>query len=539
MAKVVDPDDLNRATEYQYDTTTPSARTFQLLVAGNLDDASPGATSGVTLQCMYSRQILDFAANTAAGTDLRKHTFPISMRTESEGTWNPNWGPADAQTRELIRDGGWTENNGDIYPGFVQLDSTDADTDQATYQWVPGGTATVSDFDKTGQLNEALIQQSGGTYFQVRLRVQGKTHASFEAADFFGTVLTGKLFNVLLANSSAGTVESDANIDANAPYTGMSLDYLTGDHTGITTRADSTPYVAGDIVQVPSGAYSGRYLRCTVGGTSGVGVPSGPGADGSVTWEADPGERQIGANYFHFSRVVAGNSGSAVEIRDWGQRQLRLLTDVNANINGDAFGSVNGVNAEELFGALGLPPNQNTTILTFTGAVLEYARGVYVDAIDGADLNNQRYRPHFVDGAPATGADPTTGEVTNPFKANLKIIVPSSLVGGICTVYFQNDDAGDNTGRDFDTDDAIVVQDDVLADVDFVIGATETDFTYDYDANVQRGAASAGAPAPVIAHALKAGPSGVIPVTGVATITQVDNVDLRLTAQDDTVFNNP
>lgn len=534
MAKIVDPDDLNRGTEYQYDTTIPATRTVQLFVAGNLDDTSPGATSGVTGQCLYSRMILDFAANTAAGTDLRKHTFPLSMRTESEGTWNTSWGPQGAQTRQLLRDFGWAENGGALYAGLVQLDDTVDTTDQITYQWVAGGAATVANTDKTGKLNEALLVESGGTYLQLRLRVQGKTHAAFETVQFFGgAALTGRLYNVLLANATdPNIVESDVNIGANAPYTGMSVDYLTGGHTTITTWAATTAYSIGDIVYVGAGAYTGRYLRATVAGTSGGTAPTGPGTDGTVTWEVDPGERQIGTAYFHFSRIINGNTGTAVQVQNWGQYTLRQTGDINANTNLDGFGTVNGVNAEELFGT----SETATNISTFVGSVLVYALGVYVDAINGADLNNQRYRPHLVDGAVAPGAN-ADGTVTNPFKANLKIIVPASLVGGICTVYFQNDDAGDNTGRDFDTDNAIVVQDDTLADVDFVIASTETDFTYDYDGNVQRGAASAGTPAPVIAHALRAGV--VIPVTGVATITAVDNVDLRLTATADTVYNNP
>ena len=538
MAKVVDPDDLNRGTEYQYDTTVSSARTVQLLVAGNLDDTSPGATSGVTGQCLYSRMILDFAAATTAGRDLRKHTFPLAMRTESEGTWNTAWGPEDAQTRQLLRDFGWTETDASEYAGLVQLDDTDADTDQITYQWVAGGTSTVSNTDKTGKLNEALLVTSGGTYLQLRLRVQGKTHAAFEVVQFFGgAALTGRLYNVLLANSSdPNIVETDGNIDTLTPYTGMTLDYLIGDHLGITTWAATTAYVVDDIVQVGTGAYAGRYLRCTVGGTSGGTAPTGPGTDGTVTWEADPGERQIGTNYFHFSRIINGNSGTAQEIQNWGQRQLRQTTDINDDINLDAFGAVNGINAEELFGPLGAPPTQATNINSFTGAVLEYALGVYVDSINGADLNNQRYRPHFVDGAVPTGAN-ADGTVTNPFKANLKIIVPSNLVGGVCTVFFQNDDAGSNTGQDFDTDNAIVVEDDTNSQIDFTIASTETDYTYDYDANAQRGGGSAGTPAPVIAHAVRAG--FTVPVTGVATITAVDNVDLRLSPVTDTVFNNP
>ena len=45
MAKLVDPDQLNQGTEVVINTGT---KTVQLLIAGNLDDASPGASSGVT-----------------------------------------------------------------------------------------------------------------------------------------------------------------------------------------------------------------------------------------------------------------------------------------------------------------------------------------------------------------------------------------------------------------------------------------------------------------------------------------------------------
>lgn len=55
MAKIVDPDDLNQATEVVIAT---GAKTVQLLPAGNLNDASPGATSGVTMQAVYSLSLI-------------------------------------------------------------------------------------------------------------------------------------------------------------------------------------------------------------------------------------------------------------------------------------------------------------------------------------------------------------------------------------------------------------------------------------------------------------------------------------------------
>ena len=51
MAKIVDPDSLNQATEVVIST---AGKTIQLLAAGNLNNTPPGSTSGVTLQAVYS-----------------------------------------------------------------------------------------------------------------------------------------------------------------------------------------------------------------------------------------------------------------------------------------------------------------------------------------------------------------------------------------------------------------------------------------------------------------------------------------------------
>lgn len=84
MAKLVDPDSLSgqdpTPTEVILDTT---AKTIQLVVAGNLFNTSPGSTSGVTLQCVYS--YLKEEWKTVAA--LNKFKFPIKMYTKTDGTF--------------------------------------------------------------------------------------------------------------------------------------------------------------------------------------------------------------------------------------------------------------------------------------------------------------------------------------------------------------------------------------------------------------------------------------------------------------------
>jgi hypothetical protein len=65
-------------------------------------------------------------------------------------------------------------------------------------------------------------------------------------------------------------------------------------------------------------------------------------------------------------------------------------------------------------------------------------------------------------------------------------------------LFFSNDDAGDNLGRDYGTKDAIIVKDSLGADIAGDVSAQSSiPFTYDYDGNVQRGGASAASVAPV------------------------------------------
>ena len=113
--------------------------------------------------------------------------------------------------------------------------------------------------------------------------------------------------------------------------------------------------------------------------------------------------------------------------------------------------------------------------------------------------------------------------LTFPFVSSLTLNFNSNLVSdtdAIYRVFFTNDDAGDNTGRDFGTSTAIIVQD--QTDTDIAGNATQASltFSYAYDANVQRGNASAAKDAPITIVAIGLGTAQW--VSAVSTIQRAD-----------------
>lgn len=104
-------------------------------------------------------------------------------------------------------------------------------------------------------------------------------------------------------------------------------------------------------------------------------------------------------------------------------------------------------------------------------------------------------------------AEPT--EYTNiqyPFTSILTLSFGSNLVNdpdAIYRVFFLNDDAGSNTGQDFGTAKAILVNQKNGSPMSGTVsGQSSVTLTYDYDGNTQRGAGSNNTPAPIVAVAI-------------------------------------
>lgn len=461
MAKIVDPDQLNQGTEVVYDR---DAKTIQLLVAGNLDDAAPGRDSGVTGQAVYSFSKEEWLSD-ATLNELR---FPFDPIFEQKLILVNGWKWADAQSQDLLRDVGYQQINGARYAGLQSLGSFNAVADQAYYQQVSGFDATadasVQNFDKNGEVNEAVnIYGPGGTpdytgFLKVFLREQGKTYDQGElVADQALSAIDYRFYGVPLSNATdLNITESDANIDSNSPYTGMTVDYLQG--SGFTTWADSTVYAAGAVVLDPirqsGGSSNGTWWFTPAGGTtSGTGTADDTGI---TDWESYAGELQVGTEWYAYNRIIDGNGGTTTEIYEWAQRQLRKTTD----INDDTLGSPNQNGNGAQFGRIA------NSLCFFVGDVLQSADGVAITNFDANATNNIRQNDITVDGGglDSEGLPVTSTERQYPFVAAGTLsfsqnLVDESDVDTLYKMFFAYSE------RFTDTDVAIANQSGVNADI--------------------------------------------------------------------------
>ena len=414
MAKIVDPDDIS----YVVDATAggsdemeiqTGAKTVQLLAQGTLSDDSPGATSGITGKCFYSK----FKEIWKSDNDLNKHRFPLQMIYEASFKWANGWAPYDQQTRDLIRDAGFQETDGRENACIISLGSMYSSTDQGYYTNAAGLDQTKADLDKTGEINENIqIKGTGGSpdnsaYFKAFLREEQRTFAEYDLLTEQGlAALTYQAYRLPLANAddSLKCVDNDTVITGDAgsvsgvKYSELTIDYLAG-HTYET--ADARTCTLNEVLQ--DGA--GRWYRCTGAGTidatdaTDLGTMGGAG---TATFEAFPGERQIGTAYYAFNRILdvqdTTNSYKArlTEIHSWAQYQLRQAADINDDVNGDAWGTVYG--------------NIAPTFTRFVGDTMHTMPGVYIDNFDNNDKNNMRFWDITADGG---GVDSTTLEVVD------------------------------------------------------------------------------------------------------------------------------
>jgi len=317
-------------------------------------------------------------------------------------------------------------------------------------------------------------------YFKVFVREQGKTYSDADLTAIGVVALDFQAYRFPLTNAiDLNISESDSNIAENEPYTKIEITYLRDSEGNvydiIGPWVSGTTYAIGNVV-----SSGGRWYKRIVAG-AGTDAPS---VD-TTNWASYEGERQIGSIYYPFITIIDGDTdisgvldsgdASITEIYE----KIQYLLRQNADID-ESSGTVTGKTADSL--------------LSFVGPTLITASGVYIDNFNVNDTNSITFNTF----EPTAGA-PTA--IQFPFVASLTINFGTNLVNDASSkywVFFQNDDAGDNTGRDFGTVNAIIVQDnDGTPIAGNVSSNTSFSRSYNYDGNIQRGAASANTPAPV------------------------------------------
>lgn len=235
MPKITDPDLLIVGTNLTIDT---GAKTIALNAAGSLV-----AKDGVTLQALYSKLIDLWATPTYKPFDFPMYTIDArsgQFQLGTDGAAFNGWTFANDATRQMIRDGGWSEFSaaGALrrqYVGAVALASGFPAGAQFYYQ--RSSTGAAINFTFTDAPNEGVQvfgDASNGnfdnrTYFKMFCREPSYTFDDAVLSDI-GETGTGA-FKISLPIS----VGSDLKITANdaamsgAPYSGITATYFGTD----------------------------------------------------------------------------------------------------------------------------------------------------------------------------------------------------------------------------------------------------------------------------------------------------------------------
>lgn len=220
-------------------------------------------------------------------------------------------------------------------------------------------------------------------------------------------------------------------------------------------------------------------------------------------------KRTINNVVYAFNWRLYGVGTTAANCYQFVQHQLRQITDIDYG-NAVARGDITDL----------LMSYATPTGTTFN---------MIIDDINTDDLNNVTYE----DVSGTSRLYPFASSITLAFNNNLQNDSNAKY-----WVFFTNDDAGDNTGRDYGTKDAIIVQDSDGNLVTGNVGGSPTyQFAYDYDGNVQRGNASAGIDAPVTVVAIGLDTAQFVITTG--TISRSKGISISLVSALERNYSNP
>ena len=233
MAKITSKSQLNVGTEIVIDE---SAKTLRLVAAGNLV-----AKDGVTLQAVYSKLVDLWATATYQDSPFPMYAIDAlsgQFQIGTDGATYSGWTWYDDTTRNMLRDGGWSEysSGGSLqrqYAGFVGL-GTGA---QPYYHLVT--TDSPTNFPFTDQFNVG-VQVFGDvtngnfdkrTYAKTFVREYNKKYKSSILSDTGKTGTGAYLVNFLISNEDDLKIQVADGALSGAPYSGITVAYYTANQS--------------------------------------------------------------------------------------------------------------------------------------------------------------------------------------------------------------------------------------------------------------------------------------------------------------------
>lgn len=544
MAKIIARSGLVVGTELTIDETL---KTFTLNVAGNLV-----AKDGVTLQALYSKFVELWSTSTYQDSPFPMYAIDAlsgQFQFGTDGATYSGWKPATDATRQMLRDGGWSEYNSAgvlarQYAGIVGLGVVSAGSQ---LYWQKTSTGAPVNFTFTDQCNEG-IQVFGNiaadattttfddrTYFKGFVREYQKKYKDSVLADTGKTSTGANLVNLLLSNETDLDITvADASITG-APYSEINVKYFAtafskavditggtardfgivvdvGTHSGVDGVSNGTTTFTTAAAGITGATYTGGTLIVHEGAGKGTYTISGTPAAGSITTTVAVTGSASGLSFSlqRATPVVATLQQIYTKI----QYQLRQATTINATPSGT---SVIGKTA--------------SILLNFVGSALK--AGFYAPtnpAGGGTGVTIQGYAT--ADTNSFTSYDNTAATRDYPYAAAGTISFNAPLIGGGSSYRLMFTTLPGAT-NDYGESGAVTVNNAAGSPITGAIGASSVSFDFDYDGNVQ-GGRTAGTDAAVTLVGVKPGTGKFVVATG--TLSRSKAIALALVAETDRVY---
>jgi len=236
MSKLTSPSSLNVGTEIIIDE---SGRTIQLLEDGNLV-----AKDGVTLQAVYSKLVQLWATADYQDSPFPMYTIDVlsgQFQIGTDGSTYSGWTWLDDTTRNMLRDGGWSEYSAagalvQQYGGFIGLGSINSGA-QPYYHLDAADAATDFPFDD--QFNAGVKVYGDAThgnfdkrtYAKAFCREYGKKYKSSVLADTGASATGAFKTNFLISNEDDLKIQAADGALSGAPYDGITVSYYSSNQS--------------------------------------------------------------------------------------------------------------------------------------------------------------------------------------------------------------------------------------------------------------------------------------------------------------------